>query len=308
MISMAARLGELFSILSVLAFALGGVAIAKARKSGPGDGGAILSVAFTAALSAALWLSAAPAPESLAGRPYALAGLAWFALSGLLATALARSMYFLSVRDLGAIRGAALKRAIPFFSVLFGVVFLGEILTSAKLGGLFLIAISVAALAAVDLTGSGKFSTPAADKIEPLGYVWGTASGLCYASAYVARKLGLNLIPDGALGTFVGAMAAISYYLLAALVSQNSRRAIISALIARNNWSVVAALCFAAGQITNFYAIQYTAISTIGAIQSLEVFVSMLIAACILRTEPAPNRVTIAAAILATAGVLLVVA
>ena len=36
---LAARLGELFSILSVLAFAFGGVAIAKARKSGPGDGG-----------------------------------------------------------------------------------------------------------------------------------------------------------------------------------------------------------------------------------------------------------------------------
>lgn len=305
---LAARLGELFSILSVLAFAFGGVAIAKARKSGPGDGGAILSVGFTALLSAVLWLSTARGSENLVGKPGALAGLAWFALSGLLATALARSLYFLSVRDLGAIRGAAVKRAIPFFSVLFGVVFLGEILTSAKLGGLLLIAISVAALVAVDLAGSGKFSAPAADKIEPLGYVWGTASGLCYASAYVARKFGLNLVPDGALGTFVGAMAAMSYYMLAALVSRHRRRTIVTALIARNVWSLVAAVCFAAGQIANFYAIQYTAISTVGAIQSLEVFVSMLIAAFLLRTERAPNLITIAAALVATAGVLLVVA
>lgn len=303
-----ARLGELYSILSVLAFAFGGVAIAKARKSGPGDGGAILSVGFTALLSAALWLSTVRDSENMVGRPGELIGLTWFALSGLLATALARSLYFLSVRDLGAIRGAAVKRAIPFFSVLFGVAFLGEILTSAKLGGLLLIAMSVAALVAVDLASSGKSSAPAADMIQPMGYIWGTASGLCYASAYVARKLGLNLIPDGALGTFVGAMAAMSYYVLAALVSRRSRQAILSALIARNIWGVAAALCFAAGQIANFYAIQYTAISTVGAIQSLEVFVSMLIATLLLRTERAPNLITIAAAVAATAGVLLVVA
>ncbi|MCP4561822.1 MAG: DMT family transporter [Bosea sp.] len=305
---MAARLGELFSILSVLAFGFGGVAIAKARKSGPGDGGAILSVGLTALLSAALWVSTAQESQNLVGRPGALVGLAWFALSGLLATALARSLYFLSVRDLGAIRGAAIKRAIPFFSVLFGVVFLGEILTSAKLGGLLLIAISVAALVAVDLAGSGKSSAPAAEQIEPMGYIWGTASGLCYASAYVARKLGLDLVPDGALGTFVGAMAAMGYYVLTALVSGRSRKAILSALMARNIWGVAAALCFAAGQIANFYAIQYTAISTVGAIQSLEVFVSMLIASLLLRTERAPNLLTIAAAVVATAGVLLVVA
>ncbi|MCR4524183.1 DMT family transporter [Bosea sp. 47.2.35] len=305
---LAARLGELFSILSVLAFAFGGVAIAKARKRGPGDGGAILSVGFTALLSAALWLGTARDSAHLLREPGLLAGLAWFALSGLLATALARSLYFLSVRDLGAIRGAAVKRAIPFFSVLFGVVFLGEILTSAKLGGLMLIGISVAALVAVDLAGRGKVSAPVADGIEPIGYLWGTASGLCYASAYVARKLGLNLIPDGALGTFVGAMAAMSYYVIAALVSPRSRQAIVAALIARNIWGVVAALCFAVGQIGNFYAIQYTTISTVGAIQSLEVFVSMLIATIILRTERAPNLITIIAALAATAGVLMVVA
>lgn len=43
----AGRLGETFAILSVLAFAYGGVSIAKAKLYGKGDGGAVLSVVFT---------------------------------------------------------------------------------------------------------------------------------------------------------------------------------------------------------------------------------------------------------------------
>lgn len=303
----AGRPGEIFAILSVLAFAIGGVSIAKARHHG-GDGGAILSVVLTALLSALLWASAGTRVNDWASSEGAIAGLAWFALSGIFATALARSFYFMSVRDLGAIRGSAVKRAIPFFSVLFGALFLGEVMTGLKLAGLGLIAASVAALVGVDLAGNQLGRRPHTVSIAPVGYVWGTISGLCYASAYVARKLGLNLVPDGALGTFVGAMAAVLYYGVLAISSRRSRAAIVSALSLRNTWALVAALCFSAGQIANFYAIQHTAISTVGAIQSLEVFVSMLIAAFVLRTERAPGPGTIAAAVIATFGVLMVIA
>lgn len=94
----ASRLGELYSILSVVAFAFGGVAIAKAQRGGPGDGGAILSVGCTALLSAIVWLSTAHRPDDWTQQPDAIVGLAWFALSGILATAWARSLYFMSVR------------------------------------------------------------------------------------------------------------------------------------------------------------------------------------------------------------------
>lgn len=301
----AGRLGETFAILSVLAFAYGGVSIAKAKLYGKGDGGVVLSVVFTTLLSALVWAVAGTPAGSLPGTPDLMIGLAWFAVSGLLATALARILYFMSVRDLGAVRGSAVKRAIPFFAAVFGVLFLGETLNSNKLLGLALIAVSIAVLVAVDLARRGGSE---ADAVASIGYAWGTASALCYASAYVARKLGLGYVPDGALGTFVGSMAAVAYYAFAVSFNARARTATFAALSLKNNWAVVAALCFSIGQICNFYAIQHTAISTVGAIQSLEVFVSMVIATVVLRTEPAPGWTTIAAAVAATVGVLLVVA
>ena len=161
-----------------------------------------------------------------------LTGLAWFALSGLLSTAMGRALYFLSVHELGAIRASAVKRAIPFFSVIFGVVLLGEALTGPKLAGTMLIALSIGALAALDLRAARRSgATGTGGEASLVGYAWETASGLSYAASYVARKLGLNLIPDGAFGTFMGAQAAVLYYLAAAL-SPRRRRASILALTA----------------------------------------------------------------------------
>lgn len=300
--------GEFYAVLSVIAFAFGGVAVAKARRAGPGDGGALLSVVLTAALSGMVWMAAGGQLRSGLAEREGLTGLAWFAVSGLLSTAAGRSLYFLSVHELGAIRASAVKRAIPFFSVIFGVVLLGEVLTGSKLAGVGLIAISIGALAALDLRVARAPSPAGGGVINPMGYAWGIASALSYAASYVARKLGLNIVPDGAFGTFVGALAALIYYAAVAAVSRRARAASVTALTALNGWAVVAALGFSLGQISNFYAIQYTAVSTVGAIQALEVFVSMLIASYILRTEAAPSFSVIAAAAIATLGVLLVIA
>lgn len=305
---MASHLGEFYAFLSIIAFAFGGVAVARARRSGPGDGGALLSVVLTAALSSLVWLAAGTSKLSI-GRLEGdgWIGLAWFALSGLLSTAAGRSLYFLSVHALGAIRASAVKRAIPFFSVVFGIVFLKEVLTGPKLAGVGLIAVSIGALVALDLRAINRPGVAAREDVNPAGYLWGTASGLAYAASYVARKLGLQLVPDGAFGTFVGAMAALAYYAAAGAVSGRNRTASLAALTARNGWAVVAATGFSLGQIANFYAIQYAAVSTVGAIQSLEVFVSMLVATLVLRTERAPSLTVIAAAAVATLGVLFVV-
>lgn len=296
------RLGEVFAILSVVAFAFGGVAIAKARKTGSSDGGALLSVVLTAILSGLVWLATDERRGSPAMDRSGVTGLAWFAVSGLLSTAAGRALYFRSVQDLGAIRASAVKRAIPLFSVIFGVSLLREPLTTSKMIGVGLIATSIVALGSIDLRAPRGSSR---EPVNPLGYIWGTVSGISYAASYVARKLGLNLVPDGALGTFVGALAAMSYYVAAASLHQRSRVNSISALTARNGWAIVAALGFSLGQIANFYAIQWTAVSTVGAIQALEVFVSMLVAALILRTERLPSLFTVAAAGIATLGVLL---
>lgn len=304
---MTSFVGEFFAFASIIAFAFGGVAVVKARHVGPGDGGALLSVFLTAALSGAVWLASGGGGGNPPRDSAQLTGLAWFALSGILSTAAGRSLYFLSVHELGAIRASAVKRTIPFFSVLFGVMFLNEVLTKSRLLGVGLIAISIAALIIVDLRKVRGSKSSGDERVNLVGYILGMASGFSYASSYVARKLGLEIIPDGAFGTFVGAIAALTYYVTVAMVSQSQRAAIHSALTTRNAWAVVAATGFSVGQILNFYAIQLTTVTAVGAIQSLEVFVSMLVATLILRTERTPGLLIIVAAVVATLGVLLVV-
>ena len=156
---------------------------------------------------------------------------------------------------------------------------------------------------ASDRGGTAGDDDPAA---SPFDYVFGPASALCYASGFIARRVGLNRIPDAALGTFVSALAAMSYYLVAALVIKDYRRALREMFTNVNRAQWAAAILMSFGQLTNFAAIQYTEISRVVMILSLEVFLSPFLAVVLFKTERRPDAITMLAAAIALSGALLV--
>lgn len=299
---MSAYFGELLAFMSALFFACSNIFVAKGAIGGKGDRGAMLSVVITIAVSAVLWL-AVEGGDVGAPSPGWWTGIAWYALSGLLATALGRAFLFVSIRRLGVTRAAAVKRLNPFFSVILAVVILGESASGLDLAGMAMIAIAFAILIRDAMVRSGEgLEAPPGD------YAWGVASALSYAFSYIARKNGLIAIAAPAFGTLVSAIAGLGVFAVAALFSSHYRDAFANMFRYANRWLVTAGFLISFGQVSLFGALAYAPISNVVMISSLEIFLATFLSVIVFRTEPWPNIGTFVAAGLATFGVIAIAA
>ena len=297
---MSAYLGELLALLSAFFFACSNVAVAKGAVGGRGDHGAMLSVVITIGVSGVLWLVlegggiGAPSPGWWAG-------IAWFALAGLFATTFGRGLLFVSIRRLGVTRASALKRLIPFFSVILAVAILGERATAPDLAGMAMIGIAFAILIRGAMARSGEgLEAPPAD------YGWGVFSALGYAFSYIARKYGLAAIALPAFATLVSAIAALAAFASVALFSRHYRDAFGNMFRYANRWLVAAGLLMSFGQFLLFAALVHAPVSSVVMISSLETFLAVFLSVFVFRTEAAPNTGTYVAAALATFGVVAI--
>jgi drug/metabolite transporter (DMT)-like permease len=299
-------LGEALALASAVLFALSNIFILRGSVRASGDNGALLSVLVTALVSAALWLAMGAGIPTGNGEASLLGGLAWFAFAGLLATVFGRIFLWKSIQHLGVTRASAIKRLNPFFSVLLAALVLGEVITPLMGAGMTLIAVSFGTLLRGTVRSLWSGGRGASEEHAVMDYLYGPASALCYATSYIGRRFGLERIPDAVFGTFVSALAAIAYYLVAAWFVRDYRRAFREALTAANRWQLAAAVFVSFGQIANFGAIQFTAVSKVVMIVSMEIFISMFLAVVVFKTERPPDRMTVLAALLAMAGVALV--
>ena len=137
-------MGEFFALLSAACFATANVTINRGSVAGNADNGAFLSILLTAAVAvvAMLLSGSVHSPEKLSS-----AGLAWFALGGVLTAFVGRVFLFASVQSLGAMRASTVKRLNPFFAVILGALVLGESLGGWMIPGMALIFISFVFLA-----------------------------------------------------------------------------------------------------------------------------------------------------------------
>lgn len=293
------HLGELFALLAATSFALANVTISLGAVRRKGDNGALLSVLMTGAVSLALWAAIGPRAIDAAAASF-LPGVFWFAFSGLLTTVFGRIFLFRSIQELGIVRASAVKRLIPFFSVLLGWAILGELISSPMLAGMALIA--AAFLILLRQTIAGGTTAPSLGAMLP-----GPASALCYAGGYLTRKIGLTLLPDAALGTLISSIAALVYYLAAAPFVVDYRRAFREAFVAVNGWQLASAVLISLGQVSIFAALSFADIARVAMIASVEVFIAMFVAVVFLK-QAIPDAGVLIATALATIGVLLVAA
>jgi uncharacterized membrane protein len=126
--------GESLALLSACCFAAANVTVARGARGQ--DNGAFLSILMTAVVAGAAWIY-----DGLReGWPQVNAvGMLWFAAAGVLTIFIGRVFLFASVQHLGAVQASAVKRLNPFFSVLLGVLVLGEPFDSIMMIGMLLI-------------------------------------------------------------------------------------------------------------------------------------------------------------------------
>ena len=303
-------MGELFALLSAACFATANVTITRGSASGDADNGAFLSILLTAGVAAiAMFVSGhAPSADSLN-----IPGLAWFALGGVLTAFVGRVFLFASVQSLGAMRASTVKRLNPFFAVILGALVLDDSLGGWMIPGMILIFISFLFLArdswrrsVVTATAPGGGTATMSSKLFDLGLVYGPISAFAYALGYLARKQGLNYIPDPFLGTVVGALAGIGAYALASLAIPTYRTAITNAFTRFNLWFYITGTLASFGQLCYFVALSHSTVSRVALISSMEVFITIFLSLWIFRTRERLTAGTLIAACLGVAGTGLI--
>jgi drug/metabolite transporter (DMT)-like permease len=302
--------GELFTLLSMTLFSVANVTIMRGFDGQSRSQGAFLSIVVTTVLSALLWLVIGlwhgfPAIDSTA--------VTWFALAGVSTMLIGRVFLYASIQNLGAVRGSAIKRLNPAFSVLLGVWLLNESIGGAVAVGMLLIFASFGVLIRHSLK-TARADGPAAEprnafrSLMTLGYFYGPVSALAYASGYVMRKQGLETMPDAVFGTLVGAVTGATGFLVIALFNDRYRNDVQQTFFVFNPWLLVAGFASTFGQIFYFVALKYSTVSKIALIASMEVFVTMFLSYLVFRGNIVITRDVLMAGAMGVAGTVLLIA
>lgn len=215
--------GELLALVSTFAYAVASVAIAKNTRASTGESGVFLSAIATTIISGLGWITAGNG-RNLHAAQFMSSAVAWFIVSGLLATVFGRLTFYKSIEYAGVVRAATSRRLTPFISLFIGWVLFGEKIMVVAAIGMALIGSSYLLLyresrRKVQIIRDDDHAHGRVSYGLALGFV----SAFLYAASYAARKFGLDLMPDSYLGAFSGALTAVVFFLGAAFASERYR-------------------------------------------------------------------------------------
>lgn len=265
------------------------------------DNGALLSILLTALLSSLLWLI-----FSERDVPINAVGVLWFAVAGFLSIFVGRVFLHSSIQWLGAMRGSSVKRLMPLFSVLLAVTLLGEDLSNTLVAGMALILAGFGVLLWESLHAPVPPTVVRRGWLANPGLWYGTISAFAYASGNVARKWGLDKLPDALLGVSIGAITGALLFLATSSVVTSYREAVRSTFTRFNLWLIATGVLASAGQILFFLAIDQSTVTRVSLIISLEVFFTIGLAVFLLDARERLTPPVIMAAALGFGGTLLI--
>lgn len=302
-------MGETFAILSMTLFAASDVTINRGSDGESRSRGAFVSIVITFALSLLIWLAVGLYSGFL---PVNRVAIAWFVLAGVLTVLIGRVFLYASIQSLGAVKGSAVKRLNPAFSVILGVLLLNESVSGKMAIGMILIFTSFGVLVHESFRVADEYPTRAAKQnalgaLASRGYLYGPVSALAYASGYVARKHGLIAMPDAVFGTMVGALTGVILYFVMAAFARRYRDDLRATFTVFNPWLLAAGVLASLGQICYFVALTHIGVSKIALITSMEVFLTMFLSYIVFRGKLKITREVVVAATLALIGSLLVI-
>lgn len=302
-------IGEGLALLAALFYALVNVSVALGGKSKQGgDNGVLLSLLLTLVLSFVAWFFFGLRLELSFHSVPMWIGLISFMIAGVLSTVLGRSWLFRSVERIGVVKAGFFRRLIPVFSVVLAYVFLNEVLTLKSSLGFILVLL--ATLYVNSIQGHASHSEKESleeSKYRNSGKLYGVASSVSYAGAYVLRKEGMRYVPDAAFGTFIGAVTGLIYYLAQGVWKRGVVKKIIKNTFGVGHWQLMTAICISIGQLSQFFALKYTSVGVVAIIGMMDLFLSIVLASYILKIAEKPCSRTILCAVVSTFGVVLIV-
>ena len=263
-----------------------------------------MSILLTAFIAGVVWVIGGGTD----GQALNMTGLAWFAAAGALTIFVGRVFFHSSVQYMGAVRSSSVKRLVPLFSVMLGVVCLGESLSLSALAGMVLIFAGFGVLVweskqkIAPLDPSGAAHQGPTRQTLRMGMVYGVVSAGAYATGNMSRKFGLLHISEPAFGAMFGALVGAILFVASAVFLQSYREAVKNILQKPNPWLLSAGILASAGQLLYFVAIDWSSLSRATLIVSMDVFLTILVALVFFQKREAVNRYALAAAALGVLG------
>lgn len=263
--------GEGFALLAALAYGLAGVTITKGKSTARGDNGVFLSVVLTAAVSGVLWLGWGQVTFAALATVGAVEPVAVFIAAGLFSMVLGRTTMYRATEQIGPVAASLLRRLTPVIALPIGIMFLAEVPGPQTYLGAGLVIAAVMIYIGKPAQDPGEFTR--------LGWLLGVGSAGFYAVSYVLRSHGLDQLPDAALGTFIGAIAGMTYMTGVAIIGTNPMVRLRNLFMDHGPWHWLTAFTLSAGQISQFFALKSASVVVVATLGSLEVFFTAILGA-----------------------------
>lgn len=301
-------IGEGFALIAALFYALVNVSVALGGKTKQeGDNGVLLSLLSTLTLSGVVWVFWGAELDFDFSNPAFWVGFLSFMVAGILSTVLGRLWLFRSVERIGVVKAGFFRRLIPVFSALFAYVFLKETLSTQGTIGFILVLLATFYANNQQTKESPNPASAKENKNRKSGGLYGVASSVSYAGAYVLRKEGMRYLPDAAFGTFVGAVTGLIYYVTHGVWQKGVAKHIVANIFGAGRWQLMTAVCISIGQLSQFFALKYTSVAIVAIIGMMDLFLSIILASYMLKIAEKPNTVTLVCAVISTLGVVLII-
>lgn len=317
-------MGEYFSILSALFFAVSYVLIRKGTTPQSSDNGAFISLLLTFVLSSIFWVIfrlVDPDPIDYLNTE----GILWFVLAGLFTTYLGRTWVYLSIRHIGTVRTSAISKLNPFITVLLSAYLVGEPITAVIFLGMLLIffGVFISIRQSMQLSGNTEnhvlnitkiFGRLRSTEIVELGKSFVTSgayfailAAVGYALGNTFRKKGVLLIADPFYGASIGALLGILIYVILALFKKPYRELFVSNFTSFKPFPFYAGLAMSLGQIAFFLSLNYIELSRASLITTLDTVFIVILSTWVLKMHENINSLTIISVILTVLGTVTII-
>jgi uncharacterized membrane protein len=224
-------------------------------------------------------------------------GIAFFAASGILASALGRLCNYMSIEKLGVPTSASIVGSNPVFSMLFAVFLLGEKITVSILIGTVLV---VAGVVLMTFTNGGeRFSLRKTALFLPI------LAAVFYGASAPVRKMGLTLLPEPILGALIGAAVTLVLFSVTCISSGNNKTKI---RLHRGcvGYFAVSGVAISLGWASMFTALLAGKVSVVSTIVGINPLFSLLLTLMLLRSSEKISRTVVAGCLVIVAGVTVV--
>lgn len=246
-------------------------------------------------------------------------GLLIFGAAGLLNSFIGRWFLFSSIAIIGASRAGTLKMTSPVFTVLAGLMILGEVINKVAFIGIIVILFGV--LLITYETGNRHKDTQSEEntfvcgdvvtlksinlKKTHIGIILGILSGLTFGTGNLFRKIGLGVLPNPIVGFLTGSIVAVGSSVIYHIAQGKGHKLILALRHCWNSSYMIVGVFSSLAVFSMFFSLQTTPISIASSIAAAEPLFTMCVSLLLEGKKEKLGIKTFASALIIPIGVYL---